>query len=82
MSYGKADVLVTRDFTNCMTVRELKEMIKDWPETNNFGEDCEVWIETGFASSSPVIRAGALNLREDDDGNPSADFLLESGHRA
>lgn len=69
---------VMRDFRNGMTVRELKEMIKDWPETNNLGEDCEVWIETGKNLSSPVTTAGPLNLREDEDGNISADFILGS----
>ena len=70
--------IVMRDFDNGMTVRELKEIIKDWPETNQYGEDCEVWVETGKNLSSPVTTAGPLNLREDDNGNVSADFILES----
>lgn len=27
-----------------MTIRELKDFIKDWPETNIDGEPYEVWI--------------------------------------
>jgi len=67
--------LVMREFANGMTVRELKEMIKDWPETNQYGEDCGVWIETGRNLSTPVTTAGPLNLREDEDGELSADFI-------
>lgn len=75
----QVQALVMREFRNGMTVRELKEMVKDWPETNLWGEDCEVWVETGHASSSPVTRAGALNLREDDeDGSVSADIIFKS----
>ena len=70
--------LFMRRFENCMTVRELKEMIKDWPETNQYGEDCEVWIETGRNISSSVTTAGPLNMREDEGGNISADFILKS----
>ena len=72
------DLVVIRDFENGMTVRELKAMIKDWPEINQYGEDCEVWIETGRNLSSPATTAGPLNLRENGGGNVSADFILES----
>jgi hypothetical protein len=75
---GQVDPLVLRDFDNGMTVRELKELIKVWPETNQYGEDCEVWIETGHNLSSPVTTVGPLNRREDDAGNMSADLILES----
>lgn len=66
------------NFEQGMTVKELKEIIKKWPETDNEGEDCEVWIKTGRCESSPVVCAGALNRREDDEGNISADFILGS----
>ncbi|GAG24223.1 unnamed protein product [marine sediment metagenome] len=70
--------IVIRDFDNGMTVRELKEMIKDWPEVDQYGEDREVWIETGRSLSSQVVTAGPLNLREDGEGNVSADIIFGS----
>ena len=33
-----------------MTVRELKEMIKNWPETNNFGESCDEGMSMNMVS--------------------------------
>ena len=71
-----SESLVMRDFENGMTVRELKAMIKGWPEINQDGEECEVWVQTGRGISSPVTIAGPLNLREDESGNRTADFIL------
>lgn len=34
-------------FQNGMTVAELKKMIRDWPETDEYGEPCEVWLCDG-----------------------------------
>lgn len=65
-------------FVRGMTVKELKELVKDWPEVTNYGEPTEVWIETGHGLSSPVVVAMALNLREMEDGTKSADLVLES----
>lgn len=65
-------------FANGMTVKQLKELIKDWPEMDRDGEPTEVWIETGKGLTSPVTMATTLNLREMDDGTETADFLLES----
>lgn len=70
--------MVMRNFSDGMTVRELKEMIKDWSEIDVNGEDCGVWIETRRGLSSPVTMSWPLNMREDEDGNLSADFLLAS----
>lgn len=33
-------------FPNGMTVKELKALIVDWPETNQLGEDTKVFIST------------------------------------
>ena len=54
-------------FTDGMTVKQLKDLIKDWPEVyENTGEPCEVWIEdptTG--NSSQVIKiVFSLNPKE------------------
>ncbi len=48
-------------FDRCMTVKELKEIIKDWPEYDQYGEPSEVWMETGQGLSSPVVCAIQLN---------------------
>lgn len=37
-----------------MTVRELKAVIKDWPEEAENGEPTDVWMQTGRGLSSPV----------------------------
>ena len=63
-----------------MTVKELKELIKDWPEEDWIGDPTEVWVETGRNLSSPVTIAGSLNHRVDDEtGKEWSDFILESG---
>ena len=45
-----------------MTVKELKDYVRDLPETDpETGEPFEVWIETGFGVSSPADHVGRLN---------------------
>jgi DNA-binding transcriptional MerR regulator len=68
--------LYIRKFENGLTVKELKELIKDWPETDEHGEDCEVWIETGSNLSSPVTIVSPLNMRNEN-GIVSADIILK-----
>ena len=60
-----------------VTIRELKEIIADWPEQDGSGEECEVWMTTGNGTSSEVRRAWPLNVRYHD-GCKSGDLLLES----
>lgn len=52
-----------------LTVSELKEILKDWPEKDQNGEDSEVWIMTGDMSSSGVFNVYRLN---------STDILFET----
>lgn len=47
--------------TNGITIKELKELIKNLPETDEFGENYEVWIETQNGFSSPVTLIQKLN---------------------
>lgn len=56
-------------FPNGLTVRELKEMIKDWPEEDEFGNESEVWIETSDGLSNLVTSVWPLN---------STDILFEN----
>lgn len=48
-------------FPNGLTVKELKELIKDWPETDKDGNASEVWIETEFGVSNVVKEVWPLN---------------------
>ena len=64
-------------FSDGMTVRELKETIKDWSETDLNGESCEVWIETKDGCNGQVHAVYPLNLRKSD-SEVCADILLET----
>ena len=73
------NTLIKSDFDQGLTVKELKSIIKDWPDTNeDTGEPCEVWITTSENLSNPVKMVYPLNRRKDDAGNFSADLLLEA----
>jgi hypothetical protein len=61
---------------NGITVAELKRLIADWPETDTYGEPCEVWISTGYCLTSPCVAVGMLNYRKDEDMEWS-DILFE-----
>ena len=37
--------------TNGITIRQLKEYIKDLPEVDDFGDEYEVWIANGNYSN-------------------------------
>lgn len=64
-------------YSNGMTVRDLKELIKDWPEENNYGELTEVWLGDGNMHSNQVVRHSPLNVGLKDDGFAYADLLLD-----
>ena len=66
----------TKYFENGLTVRELKELIKDWPEVNYCGEECEVWIADRSGLSNAVKEVSPLNLRENE-GILAADIIFE-----
>jgi hypothetical protein len=56
-------------YENGMTVRELKELILDWPETDENGDPCEVWLCDGKGISNQAKKASSLNARESEDGS-------------
>lgn len=73
---GKSDMQAC-DFPNGMTVTELKEMVRDWPETDEFGEPCEVWLCDRQGLSNQAIMATPLNMRQSGDKTKVwADFML------
>lgn len=64
-------------FPNGMTVKELKELIKNWPETDEFGEDTEVFVEAdGY--SMKVYSVTPCNKRTWDDGSVSCDISFDT----
>jgi len=60
------------EFEYGLTVKELKEIIKDWPEEYDNGEPTEVWIMTNKRISNIVRTVVPLNKR-----NQRADILFE-----
>jgi hypothetical protein len=66
-------------FPNGLTVIELKRLVADWPETDAWGEPCEVWIGSRDGTSNVVREVWPLNRRESEDGTKRwADLLLEA----
>ena len=65
------------EFTNGMTIRQLKRIINNIPEANDDnGEEREVWLETGMGLSSPAKIVSMLNVRTDGNGKDSSDILI------
>lgn len=65
---------------NGITVKELKEFVKNLPETNpDTGEDCEVWLEMYRNGSSPATSLWNLNTRISDKDKPYSDILIAVG---
>jgi chaperonin cofactor prefoldin len=58
--------------TDALTIRQLKEILSVLPDTNEYGEDCEVWMSVGNNLSNVVKSVWSLNLRSD-----SCDIILE-----
>lgn len=56
-----------------ITIATLKKVLAGYPDTNNAGEDNEVWLGTGRAVSSPCVKLSGLNVRVADNG---ADLIL------
>lgn len=64
-------------FENGMTFTDLKKLIANWPEFDEFGEPCEVWLGFGGGLSSVATGACRLNSRvSEDDSTKWADLLL------
>lgn len=47
-----------------MTIKELKDILQDWPEIDENGKPFEVWIETGWCLSSLVVDVDPLNRND------------------
>jgi hypothetical protein len=69
-------MLEMKNFENGMTVKELRDVVKDWPLYDaHTGEECEVWL-CWNGLSNQVKSVCPLSSR-DNDGHISADLLLE-----
>lgn len=69
--------MTRKTFPDGLTVKELKALIKDWPETNADGEPTEVWIGDGRNLSNLVRDVTPLNLRTNDAGHDVCDILFD-----
>ena len=56
----------TKPFTtDALTIRELKEILSVLPDTNEYGEDYEVWIGDKNSFTSNVVKSvWSLNLKD------------------
>lgn len=67
-----------QEFQDGMTVTDLKKAIKDWPEVDEHGDPCEVWIGTREGTSNQAHSIWPLNKRKSEDGGKEwADIILE-----
>lgn len=57
------------------TIRELKDLLADWPETDVDGEPTEVYSENADGNTVPGATLWTLNYREID-GRKQADLLI------
>ncbi len=71
---GRSSNTQIKNFDSGMTIKELKDFIKGWPDIDEAGNPCEVWIETGINLSSPVTCAGPLRINK----YISADLIFKS----
>ena len=68
------DIRTAPFITNTLTIRKLKEILSVLPDTNEYGDDYEVWIgsQNDFSSSS-VKSVWALNKTDS-----GCDIILET----
>lgn len=63
-----------------LTVQNLKEIVKDWPDLNHEDEPTEVWISRPGNYSNQVRYLSPLTLRTNDAGEQTADILLSADY--
>jgi hypothetical protein len=68
------DIRTSPYITNTLTIRKLKEILSVLPDTNEYGDDYEVWVgsQNDFSSSS-VASVWALNKTDN-----GCDIILEA----
>ncbi len=66
----------SQSFENGLTVRQLRELIKDWSDEDDVGNPCEIFIRNGNYTSK-VRSVWLLSPRENEDGKKWADMFLD-----
>ena len=67
------DIKTKPFITDALTIRELKEILSVLPDTNEYGEDYEVWIGDKNSFTSNVVKyVWSLNLNDN-----GCDIILE-----
>jgi hypothetical protein len=70
--------MVAYTYDEGMTVTDLKTLLATWPEADEYGEPCTVWIGHSNGLSDPVTGAMPLNPRENEAGTLFwSDLILE-----
>lgn len=60
-----ADIQSKPFFTDALTIRQLKEILANLPEANEYGEEYEVWVDDQSGNfSNCVTSVWTLNARE------------------
>jgi hypothetical protein len=65
-----------REFPQGITVKELKEILAHWPETNGRGEPTRVWIESSTNLMESVVREVTSGQVDLTDPQTAADVYL------
>lgn len=67
------DIRTKPFITDALTIRELKEILSHLPDTDEYGEDYEVWIGDKNSFTSNVVKSvWSLNLNDN-----GCDIILE-----
>lgn len=63
--------------TNGLTVANLKEILKNWPETDEHGNQSQVWLCGSNGVSEQVVEVWPLNVRyTENNSNMWSDIIL------
>lgn len=65
-----------RPNSRVITVKQLKDWVRDLPEVDALGDETEVWIGTEEGRSSPCQEIWPLNVRDKETLEESCSILL------
>ena len=68
------DIRTAPYLTDTLTIRKLKEILSVLPDTNEYGDDYEVWIGSQNDFSASIVKS-VWSLNKTDDG---CDIILET----
>lgn len=70
--------ILSLSFPNGLTVAELRSVLMAWPDTDEYGQPCEVWLETADGLSNAVKEVSPLNVHFSEGGSPISSDLIFS----